>query len=72
MTDQTKAPERISVKFGVISGDSACVTHIEDRVQIRAIDRMAEEAITIDMTPDQARDLAAGIIAAAEKAEAFQ
>ena len=52
-----------------LRSDCARVTSIEDRVLIRAVDRVAEEAITIAMTPDQARDLAAGIIAAAEKAE---
>ena len=59
-------------KFGGISGDYARVTAIEDRVLIRAIDSMAEEAVTIAMTPDQARSLAAGIVAAADKAEAHQ
>ena len=33
------------------------------------IDGCAEEAVTIAMTPDQARDLAAGIVAAADGAE---
>ena len=56
-------------KFGGISGDSARVMVIEDRVGIRAIDAMAEEAVTIAMTPDQARALAAGIVAAAENAD---
>lgn len=51
-------------------GDCARVTTIEDRVRIRAIDRVAEEAVTIAMTPDQARELAAGIVAAADNAEA--
>ena len=59
-----------SPKFGCISGDHARVIVIDDRVLIRAIDAMAEEAVTISMTPEQARDLAQGIIAAAEKAEA--
>ena len=59
-------------KFGGISGDYARVRGIEDMVLIRAIDAMAEEAVTIAMTPDQARALAAGIVAAAENAEAFQ
>ena len=59
-----------SPKFGGISGDHARVTEIEDRVLIRAIDAMAEEAATIALTPAQARDLAQGIIAAAENAEA--
>lgn len=61
-----------SPKFGGISGDSARVMVIEDRVLIRAIDAMAEEAVTISMTPAQARDLAQGIIAAAINAEAHQ
>ena len=56
-------------KFGGISGDYARVMAIKDRVLIRAIDAMAEEAVTIAMTPDQARDLAAGIVAAADGAE---
>lgn len=38
----------------------------------RAIDAMAEEAVTIAMTPDQARALAAGIVAAADNAEGKQ
>ena len=59
-------------KFGGISGDHARVTEIEDRVLIRVVDRVAEEAVTIAMTPDQARALAAGIVAAAENAEAHQ
>ena len=59
-------------KFGGISGDHARVTAIEDLVLIRAIDAMAEEAVTIAMTPDQARSLAAGIVAAAENAKAHQ
>ena len=57
-------------KFGGISGDCARVTAFGDRVLIRAIDAMAEEAVTIAMKPAQARALAQGIIAAAEKAEA--
>ena len=61
-----------SQKFGGISGDHARVTAIEDRVLIRAIDSMAEEAFTIAMRPDQARALAAGIVAAADNAEAHQ
>ena len=56
-------------KFGGISGDYARVIVIDDRVLIRAIDAMAEEAVTIAMTPDQARALAAGIVAAADGAE---
>ena len=57
-------------KFGGISGDHARVTAIEDRVLIRAIDEMAEEAVTIAMTPEQARALAAAIVDAASDAEA--
>ena len=59
-----------SPKFGGISGDHARVMVIDDLVLIRAIDAMDEEAVTIAMTPDQARALAAGIVAAAENAEA--
>ena len=59
-------------KFGGISGDHARVTDFEDRVLICAIDEMDEESATIAMTPAQARDLAAGIIAAANDAEAHQ
>ena len=61
-----------SPKFGGISDDHARVTTIEDRVLINAIDAMAEEAATIAMTPAQARELAAGIVAAADNAEAHQ
>lgn len=61
-----------SPKFGGISGDHARVTAIEDRVLVRAVDTMAEEAVTIAMTPDQARAFAAGIIVAAINAEANQ
>ena len=59
-------------KFGGISGDYARVTAIEDRVLIRVIDAMTEQAVTIAMRPDQARALAAGILDAAEQAEAHQ
>ena len=61
-----------SPKFGGISGDFSRVMVIEDRVLIRAIDAMSEAAATIVMTPEQARALAHGIIAAAEKAEIYQ
>ena len=61
-----------SPKFGGIRGDDAYVWVFEDRVLIRVIDPIAEEAVTIAMTPKQARALAAGIVAAAEKAEATQ
>ena len=59
-------------KFGGISGDYARVTGIEDLVLISAIDPTAEDTVTIAMTPDQARSLAAGIVAAADNAEAHQ
>ena len=61
-----------SPKFGGISGDPARVTEIEGRVLIHVIDAMAEESVTIAMTPEQARALAAGIVAAAINAEASQ
>ena len=61
-----------SQKFGGISGDHARVTAIEDMVLILAVDRVAEEYVTIAMRPDQARALAAGIVAAADNAEAHQ
>ena len=57
-------------KVDGIRGDYARVTAIEDRVLIRAIDEMAEEAVTIAMTPEQARALAAAIVDAASDAEA--
>ena len=59
-------------KFGGISGDHARVKGIEDLVLISAIDPTAEYTVTIAMTPEQARALAAGIVAAAENAEAHQ
>ena len=59
-------------KFIGIRGCHARVTTVEDRVPIRAIDAMAEEAVTIAMTPDQAHALAAGIVVAAINAEAHQ
>ena len=58
--------------FSGISGDYARVTGIEDLVLISAIDMSAEDTVTIAMTPDQARALAAGIVAAAENAEGKQ
>ena len=61
-----------SPTFLGISGDHARVTTVEDRELVCAIDAMAEEAVTIAMTPAQARALAQGIIAAAEKAGAHQ
>ena len=59
-------------KYPGLHGDMARVTSIEDRVLLRAVDTMAEEAATIAMTPDQARALAAGIVAAADNAEVHQ
>lgn len=61
-----------SPKFDGIRGDNAKVTTIDGRVLIRAIDTMAEEAVTIAMKPEQARKLAAGILVAANDAEADQ
>ena len=61
-----------SPKFGGISGDHARVTALNDLVLIRAVDTAFEDAVTIAMTPEQAREMAQGIIAAAEKAEAHQ
>ena len=61
-----------SPKHPGISGDHARVTTVEDRVLIRAINPRVDEAVTIAMTPGQARELSAGIIAAAKDAEAFQ
>lgn len=54
-----------SPTFVGISGDHA-------RVLIRAIDAMDEDVYAIYMTPEQARAFAAGIVEAAEKAEAHQ
>ena len=61
-----------SPQFGGICGDYARVTTANDRVMIRVIDPIAEDAVTIAMTPAQARALAQGIIEAAKKAEAYQ
>ena len=61
-----------SPKFSGISGDYARVMVIENWVVIQAIDPLAKETTTISMTPGQARALAHGIIAAAEKAEVHQ
>lgn len=58
-----------SPKFGGI-GDHASAEVFEDWVLILAVDAIADKAVTIALTPAQARDLAQGIIAAAEKAEA--
>ena len=59
-----------SPKFDGISGDYARVMVFEDRVLICAFDAKAGDAVAITLTPDQARAFAAGIVAAAEKAEA--
>ena len=61
-----------SPKFGGISCDYARVTALNDLVLIRAVDTAFEDAVTISMTPEQARALAQGIIEAAEKAEGKQ
>ena len=59
-------------KFTGMGGDHARVTDFYDCVMIQAIDSSAKEVATIGMTPDQARALAQGIIAAADRAEAHQ
>lgn len=59
-------------KFDGISGDYVRVAVIGNRVGIRAIDALSEEAATISMTPEQARALAQGIIEAADRAEGKQ
>lgn len=56
-------------KLRGLSGDYARVTCIEDRVLLRCVDAMAEEGVTIAMSPDQARALAAGLVVAANDAE---
>lgn len=56
-------------KYPGLQGDLARVTSIEDRVLLRAVDTMAEEGVTIAMTPDQARTLCAAIRDAADVAE---
>ena len=61
-----------STKFNAIGGDYVLVTGIENLVVISEIDMTAENTVTIAMTPDQARALAAGIVAAADNAEAHQ
>lgn len=48
-------------KYQGLTGDVARVTCIEDRVLIRAVDAMAEEGVTIAMSPEQARRLAEAI-----------
>ena len=56
-------------KYPGLQGDLARVTSIEDRVLLRAVDTMAEEGVTIAMTADQARVLAAVLVVAANDAE---
>lgn len=56
-------------KYPGLQGDLARVTSIEDRVLIRAVDTMAEEGVTIAMSPEQARRLAEAIKDAAAEAE---
>lgn len=51
-----------------IRGDQAKVTHIEGRVLLRASDTMAEDAVMVAFTPDQADTLADAIRAAAVRA----
>lgn len=51
-----------------INGDRARVTSNDGRVLVRAIDAMAEEAVTIAMSPEQAVTLAAAIVDAANEA----
>ena len=53
-------------------GDCARVTHIDGRVLIRAVDTMAEEAVTIAMSHDQAVRLADAIVDAANVAALFE
>ena len=55
-------------KYPGLTGDVARVTCIEDRVLIRAVDAMAEEAVTIAMTAMQASAFAAAIVRAAADA----
>lgn len=58
-----------SPKYPGLRGDLARVTSIEDRVLLRAVDTMAEEGVTIAMSPEQARRLAEAIKDAAAEAE---
>ena len=57
-------------KFGGISGDYARVMALNGLVLIRVVDVEFADAVVIAITPAQARNLAQGIIAAAEKAAA--
>ena len=59
-----------SPKFDGISGDYARVMALNGLVLIRVVDVEFADAVVISITPAQARALAQGIIAAAEKAEA--
>ena len=52
-----------------ISGDRARVTSIEGRVMVRAIDMQAEEAVTIALTPEQARAVSQAIFKASLAAD---
>lgn len=55
-------------KYQGLAGDVARVTCFEDRVLIRAVDTMDEEAATIAMSPEQASAFAAAIMRAAADA----
>ena len=52
-----------------INGDRARVTSIEGRVLVRAIDIMAEEAVTIALTPEQARAVSHALFMASMAAD---
>lgn len=58
--------------FHGIRGDRARVAAIEGRVLLRCADTMADEAATVAFTPEQARKLAAALLAEADNAEAIQ
>ncbi|MDO5606797.1 MAG: hypothetical protein Q4G25_16730 [Paracoccus sp. (in: a-proteobacteria)] len=63
-------------KMPGILGDYAKVAFFEKtdppRVLIRAVDALGEDAASLAFSPDQARALAAAIVAAANQAEAGQ
>ena len=59
-------------KFGGISGGHVRVAAVEDLILLRATDAMAEEAVTIAMTPKQARYLVDGILSSVINVEAKQ
>ena len=63
-------------KIPGIRGDYAKIAYVDDvepkRVLIRAVDAVAEEAVSLAFSLDQARVLAAAIVAAADQAEADQ